>query len=68
MIARNMREVEAEAVALICLESLGLDGAAYCRGYIQEWLGSGNQIPELNAQRIFGAAEEILRAGRGEKE
>jgi hypothetical protein len=29
---RNLKEVEAEAVALLCLESLGMDGAEYCRG------------------------------------
>jgi len=35
---KNLREVEAEAVALLCCEALGLEGAAYCRGYIQNWL------------------------------
>jgi len=34
---RNLKEVEAESVALLCLESLGLDGAEYSRGYIQNW-------------------------------
>ncbi len=59
---RDIREVEAESVALICLESLGLDGANYCRGYIQSWYGA-NTIPEKNAQRIFSAANKILTAG-----
>ena len=35
---RNLREVEAEAVALLCCEALNLEGADYCRGYIQSWL------------------------------
>jgi len=35
---RGLREAEAESVALICLESLGLEGAEFCRGYIQSWL------------------------------
>jgi N-terminal domain of anti-restriction factor ArdC len=30
---RNLREVEAEAVALLCCEALNLEGADYCRGY-----------------------------------
>ena len=60
---RNIREVEAECVALICAESLGLEGAEYSRGYIQHWLGSGT-IPERSAQRVFRAADEILKAGR----
>jgi antirestriction protein ArdC len=66
---RNLREVEAEAVALLCCESLGLEGADYCRGYLQNWLyqGTGHNaeaIPETNAQKIFRAADQILRAGR----
>src|SRR2546426_1756466 len=59
---RNLKEAEAEAVALLCLESLGMDGAEYCRGYIQSWL-SGATIPERSAQRIFSAADKILKAG-----
>ncbi|MGI8836536.1 MAG: ArdC-like ssDNA-binding domain-containing protein [Pyrinomonadaceae bacterium] len=66
---RNLREVEAEAVALLCCESLGLEGADYCRGYLQNWLYQrvgfdANAIPEKSAQKIFRAADQILRAGR----
>lgn len=60
---RNLREVEAEAVALVICESLSLPGSEYCRGYIQNWL-QGDSIPEKSAQKIFGAADRILRAGR----
>ena len=35
---------EAEAVALLCCEALGLPGADECRGYIQHWYGRGNPI------------------------
>jgi hypothetical protein len=59
---RNLQEVEAECVALLCLESLGMDGAEYCRGYIQNWL-QGADIPERSAQRIFAVADKILKAG-----
>src|SRR5213083_1370492 len=59
---RSLREAEAESVALLCLESLGMDGAEYCRGYIQSWL-VGAPIPERSAQRIFAAADKILKAG-----
>jgi antirestriction protein ArdC len=70
---RSLREVEAEAVALLCCESLGLDGATYCRGYIQNWISRGigidaSAIPEKSAQRIFRAADQILRAGRTQPE
>ena len=45
---RNLREVEAECVALICCESLGLPGIPECRGYIQHWLGK-ETIPDRSA-------------------
>ena len=66
---RNLREVEAEAVALLCCEALGLEGADYCRGYLQNWLYQGigydaSAIPEKSAQKIFRAADQILRAGQ----
>jgi hypothetical protein len=66
---RSLREVEAESVALLCCESLDLEGADYARGYIQHWLsrGSGSNaeaIPEKSAQKIFRAADHIIRAGR----
>ena len=60
---RDLREVEAESVALLCCDALGLDGADYARGYIQHWL-HGQTIPEANARRIFKAADAILKAGR----
>jgi hypothetical protein len=59
---RNLREVEAESVALLVLESLNLPGSDFCRGYIQSWL-QGVTIPERSAQRIFSAADKILKAG-----
>ena len=59
---RSIREVEAESVALIVCESLNLVGAEFCRGYIQHWL-AGQAIPERSAQRIFKAADQILKAG-----
>ncbi|MCC6129832.1 MAG: DUF1738 domain-containing protein [Acidobacteria bacterium] len=61
---KTLTEAEAEAVALLCLEALHLPGAEYTRGYIQSWYGAGNPLPEHSAQRIFKAADTILRAGR----
>lgn len=62
---RNLREVEAEAVAMLLCESLELSGVEYCRGYLQSWL-NGDVVPEKSAQKIFGAADRILRSGREE--
>jgi antirestriction protein ArdC len=63
---QSLRECEAESVALLCCEALGLPGAAESRGYIQHWYGQGNPIPERSAQRILRVADQILRAGRGD--
>ena len=49
--------------ALLVLGSLNENGLEACRGYIQHWL-NGQEIPERSAQRIFKAADTILRAGR----
>ena len=71
MTPRGLREVEAESVALLCCESLRLEGATFCRGYIQNWINRGSgfdaeAIPEKSAQKIFRAADQIIRAGRSE--
>ena len=58
----SVREVEAECVALICCEVLGLAGPEFSRAYVQHWL-AGDSIPERSAQRIFQAADRILHGG-----
>jgi hypothetical protein len=60
---RDIRELEAECVALLCCESLGLPGAELSRGYIQGWF-KGSEVPERSAQRIFSCSDAILKAGR----
>ena len=60
---RNLREVEAESVAMLLCESLELPGSEFSRGYIQNWL-AGEVIPEKSAMRIFGATDRILKAGQ----
>jgi antirestriction protein ArdC len=60
---RNLKECEAEAVALLCCSALNLPGVEFSRGYIQSWWGVGNPIPERSAQRILKAADQILKAG-----
>jgi antirestriction protein ArdC len=63
---KNLREVEAESVAYLCCEALGLEGSEFCRGYIQNW-ANGEPIPEQSAKRILGAADKILKAGSTNK-
>lgn len=62
----SLIEVEAESVAYLCCASLGLPGLAESRGYIQHWM-QGTESKRLtgkNIQRIFGAADRILSAGK----
>jgi antirestriction protein ArdC len=65
---RDVREVEAEGVAYIVTQSLGLPGEEFSRGYLQHWLnrctGGEKKIDERSAQKIFHAADTILKAGR----
>jgi hypothetical protein len=44
---------------------LDLEGAEFCRGYIQEWIkrGGDSAIPEKSAQKVLKAADQILKAG-----
>lgn len=60
---RDVREVEAEAVAYILCSVLDLPGLHESRGYIQGWL-AGAEISDKSAQRIFSAANKILEAGK----
>lgn len=61
--SRNLRECEAESVALLCCAALALPGAAESRGYIQHWWGQGHEIPERSAQGVLRVADQILKAG-----
>ncbi|MBA3756185.1 MAG: DUF1738 domain-containing protein [Nitrosomonas sp.] len=64
---RDIREVEAESVAYILCSLLGLPGLDESRGYIQSWMRS-TSIQEKSAQKIFSAADKILKAGQAKAE
>jgi len=64
MLSERLRELEAEATAMLVCAALGLPGLEEARGYIQHWVGVGANVPECSARRIFKAADAILRAGR----
>jgi len=71
---RSLREVEAESMALLCCESLGLEGGHFLsRVQLQNWISRGSgfdaeAIPEKSAQKIFRAADQIIRAGRSDSD
>jgi antirestriction protein ArdC len=66
-------EVEAEGVAFIVSEALGIGAGEESRGYIQHWMEghttitNGGSVDERSAQVMFGVANKILQAGRGKK-
>lgn len=60
---KDIRELEAEATAMLCCAALGLGGVDESRGYIQSWY-RGQAVPEASAKRIFSAVDAILKAGR----
>lgn len=65
---RSLREVEAEAVAMLCCAALNLPGVEFSRGYIQHWNRDGQPIPERSCARIFKTADQILKAGHDSEE
>lgn len=65
-LTRDIKEVEAESVAFILCSVLNLPGLDESRGYIQSWL-RGASISEKSAQKIFSAADKILKAGKAKQ-
>ena len=63
---RGLRELEAEAVAMLAADSLGLatrESLSSSRAYIQAWYRDGKAVPEDSAKKIIKATEAILKAG-----
>jgi hypothetical protein len=63
---RNRRELSAEGVTLVLLDTLGYEEQQYSRGYMQNWNIEGlSEIPEELANDVFNAGNIIYRAGLG---
>jgi len=62
---KDIREVEAESVAYILCQLLGLKGEEESRGYIQSWL-KDKEIADVSARKIFSAVDKILKSGQKE--
>lgn len=61
--SREIAELEAESVAYIVCQNVGLDSSAYSFGYVASWIGGGPEaIKAITAsgQRIARAARQIL--------
>jgi hypothetical protein len=59
---RNLRECEAETVAMLCCAALDLPGVESSGRYVQHWWGTG-KIPRRSAERILKAVDQIIEAG-----
>ena len=60
---RVVAELEAESVAFVVCDDLGLDSSPYSFGYIATWAGGGENADKAisaSAQRINKAAHTIL--------
>jgi antirestriction protein ArdC len=60
---RAVAELEAESVAFVVCDGVGLDSSAYTFGYVATWAGSGDNADKAicaSAKRINQAAHTIL--------
>jgi hypothetical protein len=64
---KNLKEVEAEGVALCCKLALGLENVEYSVGYINNWWKQ-SEIPATSIKKIFRVTNEILKAGQEKPE
>ncbi len=65
---RALAELEAESVAFVVCDELGLDSSAYSFGYIATWSGGGDDADKAisgSAQRINTAARNIFEQLEG---
>lgn len=63
--SRSLLELEAESVAYIVCQNLGLETADYSFGYVATWAGGGKEAIDgikASGSRIQKAADEILTA------
>jgi len=61
---RSRHEVEAESVAFLVTDALGVDTSAYSFGYIAQWAGEDQVAEELasTAKRVLEVSREVLEA------
>jgi IrrE N-terminal-like domain len=57
---REIAELEAESVAYIVCQNVGLDSSAYSFGYVASWAGGGSEA----IKAITASGQRIARAAR----
>jgi hypothetical protein len=58
--SRDLVEVEAESVAFVVCDMLGLDSASYSIPYVANWAGGDLDRVRSAAERVLGAARQIV--------
>jgi len=57
---REIAEVEAESVAFVVSSALGSDTSDYSFPYVARWGGGDAEVVAAAAERVIGAARDIL--------
>lgn len=67
-ISRDQAELEAESVAYVVCDSIGVDSSAYSFGYVATWAGGEDAVERIREAggRISRAARQILTAFGGD--
>jgi len=58
--SRDLVEVEAESVAFVVCDMLGVDSASYSIPYVANWAGGELDRVRSTAERVLGAARQIV--------
>ena len=61
-IDRDLAEIEAESVAFIVCNALGVDTAAYTLPYVAGWAGGDVERVRRTAERVVTTAQAVLAA------
>ncbi len=59
---RDLAEIEAESVAFIVCNALGLDTASYTLPYVALWAGGDVEAVRRTAERVVTTAQAVLAA------
>ena len=58
--ARDRIEVEAESVAYVVCDLLGVDAGSYSIPYVANWAGADVELVEATAQKVLATARQIV--------
>ena len=62
IVDRDLAEIEAESVAYIVCNALGIDTASYSLPYVAGWSGGSVERIRRTAERVVSTAQAVLAA------